>query len=91
MDFTISRVPVEERTKVEEFVKVNFLPDMPLIVAFGLQNSPPPRPPPSQQPGPEDFTLRAVDALGETVGVAVNKVNPNFFLHPDAPEQVKKV
>lgn len=82
MDFTISRVPVKDRTKVEEFVKANYFPDMPLIVAFGLKNNP--APPPIYRPGPEDFTLRAVDAQGETVAMAVNGVTPNF-VHPNPP------
>uniref|UniRef100_A0A1B6KQS5 N-acetyltransferase domain-containing protein n=1 Tax=Graphocephala atropunctata TaxID=36148 RepID=A0A1B6KQS5_9HEMI len=91
MDITVVQVTSEEeKMKVEDFIHEHFLPDMPLVEAFGVGNCPPPRPS-APRTGAKDFYVKAMDSQGRTVGVAINRVDPHPDTESDTPPKVKKL
>ncbi|XP_054275370.1 uncharacterized protein LOC128994680 [Macrosteles quadrilineatus] len=81
MDYSLLRATTpEDKMRVDEFVREHFLPDMPLIRVFGVEDLPPPRestPPQTetaQQKG--DFCVMAQNNQGDIVGVAINRIIP---------------
>lgn len=90
----MTKASTEDKPRIDDFVHDHFLPDMPLIVAFGLEDLPPPPRSPSSAKPPEhaqDFTLLALDSQGSIVGLAINRVNPTFQMDQETPPEVKKV